>query len=115
MDFSDRTFADFFSEELRVDIDDPKYFQGGGSKGRRLRAFLQIEQEPLAARGLRKLWEYRDAINGPASSTDEKPDIRTTGSLTWFMRWTAKAVSVGRSQKARRPLLSIPLNRRWRN
>ena len=30
--FSDRTFAEFFREELGIDIDDPKYSVMGGSK-----------------------------------------------------------------------------------
>jgi hypothetical protein len=35
-----------------------------------LRAFLQIEQDAIVARGLMALWEYREAINGP-SATDK--------------------------------------------
>ena len=65
-------FLSFFRNELGVNIDDQKYFQGGSSKGKRLRTFLQTEREPLAARALRALWEYRDAVHAPIDKGDEK-------------------------------------------
>jgi hypothetical protein len=43
MDFSDRTFKDFIGEAVRIDIDDSKYFEIGGSKAKRLRQFIKIE------------------------------------------------------------------------
>jgi len=72
LDFSNRTFSEFFMNELGVNIDDQKYFQDGSSKGKRLRTFLQSEREALAARALRALWEYRDAVYGPFDKGDEK-------------------------------------------
>ena len=36
LNFSDRTFAQFFAEELNIDIDDTNYAQTGNSKGKRL-------------------------------------------------------------------------------
>jgi Abortive infection C-terminus len=71
LNFSDRTFAEFFESELSVDIDDPKYRSNGSSKGKRLRAFLQIESEALVAKALRALWEYRDDVRGPFDTQDE--------------------------------------------
>jgi hypothetical protein len=41
LDFSDSSFSEFFAAELDVDIDDPIYAEHGGSKGKRLRCFLQ--------------------------------------------------------------------------
>jgi len=72
LDFSDRTFAEFFDSELSINIDAQKYFQGGSSKAKRLRTFLQTEREPVVARALCSLWEYRDAIRGPFDEQDEK-------------------------------------------
>ena len=72
LDFSNRTFAEFFDSELSINIDAQKYFQGGSSKANRLRTFLQIEKEPVVARTLCALWEYRDAIRGPFDEPDEK-------------------------------------------
>jgi hypothetical protein len=40
-EFSDRTSANFFAEELNVDIDEPKYSRNGGSKAKRLWYFFQ--------------------------------------------------------------------------
>jgi hypothetical protein len=59
--FSDRTFAEFFREELGIDIDDPKYSVMGGSKGKRTRYFLQHAPQPVIVKALNALWEYREA------------------------------------------------------
>lgn len=40
LDFSDRTMARFFAEELNVDIDDRAYHENGTSKAKRLRCYL---------------------------------------------------------------------------
>ena len=45
--FGDRTFAQFFREELNINIDDPKWSQEGSSKGKRLRYFLRNVDELL--------------------------------------------------------------------
>ncbi len=59
LDFSDRSFAAFFATELNVDIDDPTYSQNGGSKGRRLRSFLEQVDDVTAVRVLQALWDRR--------------------------------------------------------
>lgn len=61
LDLSDRTFRQFFAAELDVDIDDPRYAELGGSKGKRLRCFLQKVDDVMAARTLEALWELRAA------------------------------------------------------
>jgi hypothetical protein len=71
LNFTDRTFAEFFESELSVKIDDPKYLLNGSSKGKRLRAFLEIENEAVVAKTLRALWECRDALRGPFDEQDE--------------------------------------------
>lgn len=62
LNFSDRTMSRFFAEELNVDIDDPVYSEKGGSKGKRLRCYLQKVNIPMVVRTLNALWEYREAI-----------------------------------------------------
>ena len=62
LNFSDRTMSRFFAEELNVDIDDPGYSEKGGSKGKRLRCYLQKVNIPMVVRTLNALWEYREAI-----------------------------------------------------
>ena len=59
LDFSDASFSEFFATELQVNIDDPKYAEHGGSKGKRLRCFLQKCDDPMAVRTLNALWEHR--------------------------------------------------------
>lgn len=62
LNFSDRTFAQFFAEELNVDIDDPAYARNGTSKAKRLRCFLQTVDRPTVSRTLNALWDYRQAL-----------------------------------------------------
>lgn len=62
LDFSDTSFSEFFEQELNVDIDDPAYARNGGSKGKRLRCFLETVDNATAVRTLTALWEYRVEI-----------------------------------------------------
>jgi hypothetical protein len=61
LDFSNKTFAEFFSEELGINIDDPRYDAEGTSKGKRLRYFLKSADPKLRIRTLLALWEYRES------------------------------------------------------
>jgi len=70
LNFSNSTFSRFFSDELNVDIDDPIYAEQGGSKGKRLRCFLQKVDVPTVIRALKALWDYREAIR----QRDGKPE-----------------------------------------
>lgn len=74
LNFSDKSFAQFFARELGVDIDDQKYHQNGKSKGKRLRYFLEVSDDDLAARTLEALWEYRSALITHSGKTDEVPN-----------------------------------------
>jgi hypothetical protein len=72
--FSDRTFATFFAEELNINIDDPKYYAEGGSKGKRLRYFLRSVDNALAVKTLKALWEYRGALLVRAREEEKSPN-----------------------------------------
>jgi len=61
LDFSDTSFSQFFAAELDVDIDAPTYAEHGGSKGKRLKCFLQKVDDRTALRTLKALWEVRSA------------------------------------------------------
>lgn len=61
LNFSNRTFAVFFDEELGVDIDQPRWAVNGGSKAKRLRTYLRQADRQTALRTLQALWEYREA------------------------------------------------------
>lgn len=87
LDFSDASFADFFASELKINIDDPKYAVNGGSKGKRLRYFLQNCDDAIAVRTLRALWEYRSeylirtGIKDPVPEAEDRYQ-RLIGRLT---------------------------------
>lgn len=58
MDFSNRTFAEFFHESTGVEIYSDKYAQHGDSKAKRLRAFIEIEPDVTVGKVLGDLLEY---------------------------------------------------------
>lgn len=76
LNFSDRTFSEFFREELQIDIDDPLYARNGGSKAKRLRCFLQTVDKPTVARALKALWAYREALQQRSDQTDDVQNAR---------------------------------------
>ena len=62
LDFSDASFAEFFADELDIDIGDSIYAVQGGSKGKRLRCLLQTVDDPTAVRTLKALWRHRSEL-----------------------------------------------------
>ncbi|MGB9367482.1 MAG: restriction endonuclease [Xanthobacteraceae bacterium] len=60
--FNDRTFGEFFRDELRINIDEPKWSEQGTSKGKRLRYFLRSADAMTAIKILKALWEHREAF-----------------------------------------------------
>lgn len=72
LNFSDRTFAEFFGGEFGIDIYDAKYSGHGKSKAKHLRAFIAVENETKVAQVLRRLWEYRDTV--PYYRSEERRD-----------------------------------------
>ena len=62
LNFSDRTFAAYFDEEFGIDIDEECYRVNGGSKGKRLKTLLTIEDGITAAKVLRVIWDERSSI-----------------------------------------------------
>lgn len=70
LNFSDRTFSEFFREELGINIDDPAYALNGGSKAKRLRCFLQTANKPTVVKALKGLWEYREALQQRSDQAD---------------------------------------------
>lgn len=70
LDFSDKTMALFFAEDLNIDIENDAYRKYGTSKAKRLRCFLQTVDPATAVRVLNALWEYREALRH-RKGTDE--------------------------------------------
>lgn len=70
LDFSDRTFSEFF-REYQINISVDKYLFNGNSKMKRLRAFWEIENDLLVGKVLNGLLEYTQIIC-TVSETDLK-------------------------------------------
>lgn len=62
LNFSDRTMAEFFKDEFRIDIYQEKYCFNGTSKAKHLRAFIETEDEYTVAKVARALWQYRESL-----------------------------------------------------
>lgn len=62
LDFSNRTFSEFFNEELGVDIDEPRFEIDGTSKAKRLRFYLRNSRSVEVVKALLALWEYKEII-----------------------------------------------------
>jgi hypothetical protein len=59
LEFSNRTFAEFFREVVGVNIDDARYLRASGSKANRMRAFWDVatkEQLQKLLKGLLETW-----------------------------------------------------------
>lgn len=81
LDFSDRTFGDFFCAEIGLDPDAPPdanlFSAYGTSKAKRLRSFIAKAQPHLVARALRALWEYREnnLLGGSGPREDNRKEV----------------------------------------
>lgn len=71
LNFTDRTYAEFFREH-NVNIDADKYQVNGASKMKRLRAFWEIEPDILVSKVLAALLEYANAIEQVATNDRDK-------------------------------------------
>lgn len=61
LDFSNRTFRDFFND-YNIDIYDDRYTLSSGSKANRLRAFWQLDNNIIVGKVLNALLDYIDVI-----------------------------------------------------
>jgi hypothetical protein len=72
LNFSDRTFREWFDDEFKIDIYEEKYRASGTSKMNRLRTFFKVSEPMLAARVMRTLWEHREGTFRP----HENPKVK---------------------------------------
>lgn len=63
LDFSNRTFREFFQETVGLDIDDDKYMADGTSKAKRLRTFWRIESDPTVGTLVHALIDYAESLH----------------------------------------------------
>ena len=62
LNFSDRTFAEFFEDEFGIEIYGGRYEAHGTSKAKHVRCFIEIEDGHTVGRVLRTLWDYRNSL-----------------------------------------------------
>lgn len=63
LDFSNRTMAEFFEDEMGIDIDQEQYSINGASKAKLMRSFIEIEDGPNVSTMLRKLITYKTSMS----------------------------------------------------
>ena len=80
LNFSNRTFANFFHEEFGVDIYDDRWAARGNSKANRLRCYLQRADRRTALHTLEAFWEYREA----SSVTTDYPELEDSVRTAYF-------------------------------
>jgi len=75
--FSNRTFAEFFTDEMEIDIYDARYAVDGNSKAKRLRYFLNNVDDETRIKTLLALWEYREAHMRRSRLEESYPDAES--------------------------------------
>jgi hypothetical protein len=58
INFSDRTFEEFFRDDVHIEIYDDKFKYGTGSKANRMRGFWQVADDLLVGESIEKLLTY---------------------------------------------------------
>jgi hypothetical protein len=107
LDFSDRTMASFFAEELNVEIDDPTYWEQGTSKAKRLRCYLNKVDLATSIKTLKALWEYREGTR-KGSRREEWVDNAEGRFLSLLNRMQGKPDQVAPKSEPPRPAFDRP-------
>lgn len=76
LQFTNSTFQSFFQHDVGIDIYSDRYAGHGDSKGKRLRAFLEIGSSASIAKALRALWEVRESERLGRGEADAVPHSR---------------------------------------
>jgi hypothetical protein len=99
LNFSDRTFADFF-RHFDIEIDDAPYLEGhSGSKANRMRSFWDREPDRLVGRVLQELIEYAESYRPGHPGSDGCRAIATRLLAKQPLRVTAPQSASARAQQ----------------
>lgn len=71
LDFSNRTLAEFFDEELNIDIEHEIYKEDGDSKAKRVRCLMRKSDQETVMRMLNCLWAYKQQTFPAAALRDQ--------------------------------------------
>ena len=63
LNFSNRTFQDFFSESIGIEIYEKRFQKNGPSKANHLRAFWELGSNALVAKAMQEMLDYWRASN----------------------------------------------------
>jgi uncharacterized protein (TIGR02391 family) len=84
LDFTNRSFREFFRDDLKIDIYNEKYNYETGSKANRLRAFWSIANNKLVGKSILRLIEYIEtqlALDNFSRSNFPEKRIRAGGKV----------------------------------
>ena len=81
LDYSDRTFGEFFEDEFRIEIYVPAYRDRGTSKRHHLISFCLKEPASIVARVLRTLADERHRLAAASDPTPSRADVEMTSRL----------------------------------
>ena len=84
LDFTNHTFASFFAESVGTDIWSGKYVKYGDSKAKRMRAFWELESDPVVGKTLTELldiWQYKHPQPNPQQQATAKRCREIVGRL----------------------------------
>ncbi|MDE2993543.1 MAG: abortive infection family protein, partial [Chloroflexota bacterium] len=74
LDFSDRTFGEFFDDVADTDIHSDRYQSQGSSKAKKLRSFWDTEPDPIVGKVLLALVELLETPSDPFGSGEIDPE-----------------------------------------
>jgi hypothetical protein len=77
LNFSDRTIAEFFRDDIGVNLFDQKYEYSSNSKANRLRRFWQVSDDAVVGRSVDKLIECVETqiVLGKLKKEDFSPEL----------------------------------------
>lgn len=101
LNFSDRTFNDFFYEELQIDpVSSSALFSGRGeSKAKRLRSFIERAQPAIVAKMLRALWDYRCSLPSHSPPTIESEAQKVFFEIVRFFEGDSQSIDASEIQR----------------
>lgn len=84
--FSDTTFRQFIYSSVGIDIDDEKYYTIGTSKAKRLKAFIEIEDNYIVAKVLNEILEVWVEIQLRKNYVDDIEEIEDRAKLRTYKK-----------------------------
>lgn len=81
LDFTDKTFSEFFRTACRINIDDNKYQINGTSKAKRLRAFWELDSDSIVGNALNEMLQSWQFLQTRGEKNADTPLFRDCASI----------------------------------